>query len=523
MIDMKYFPFFIFIGLWIFLALSPVTSAQPNSEALRSAVLRLSENGLEAQKGKKIYLKVVNRHSQLSDTVAKEIQSELRQQLNATIPDADLVVIEESLSGIGLNDAIQVKGEYEQTGENIKLVLTALSGTGGKLISTSEVEYHQNVQGKGLTAVLDIEASGLKPNQKKAYSEVFKAALTATGAFQLANSADVDRMNPDAIQKVNQCSRDECATIVGEQLGVDEVISTQVLKISDSNFLLSSKIIRIQNGTIRRQSTMRHFGGLDKLDRPLQELAEALSKKEMHANKRNANSSAFTVAGIEFVKVEGACFSMGDIFHPTHEVCVDTFWISNTEVTIGVWAKVMQDTEIQKILVEYPAAVNRPIVNIGRAEINRFIGKLNQQSATALSLPTEAEWEYACREGGKLVKYGTGHNKIGFQDANFDPEADMGALPNTSTKPVSSFEPNALGLFDMSGNVSEWVLDKYAYPYQPEKKVNPSGPDHGRGWVRKGGAYIDDRSGLKCSSRTVVYPEGNHVTGFRLVGHPQGQ
>ncbi|MDT8446582.1 MAG: PEGA domain-containing protein [bacterium] len=254
----------------------PALAAGP-SEALRSAATTLARSGLQTHSSKTIFIKVVNRHSQLPDSKAQEIQVWARKALVEALPDFKLVVLEESLAGVNLNRAVQLKGEYEQQGAQVTVRFTALDGVQGSVLAQARAIFTEAGRDRQLMAILDLEAPELSANHRKAYSEILKSAIAATGAFQLASSADVDRMNADAIQKVYQCTRDECATIIGEQLGVDRVLATSLIRMSKTQYLLSAKIMDIQDGRIEKQATLQHKGGLESLDRSLGELAAKLT------------------------------------------------------------------------------------------------------------------------------------------------------------------------------------------------------------------------------------------------------
>ena len=111
--------------------------------------------------------------------------------------------------------------------------------------------------------------------------------------------------------------------------------------------------------------------------------------------------------GMEFVRVAGGCFQMGDTFgdgesdeKPLHEVCVDDFWMGKTEVTQGQWQKIMGSNPSY-----FQKGANYPVEQVSWDDVQGYIRTLGEESGKTFRLPTEAEWEYAARSGGKDEKY----------------------------------------------------------------------------------------------------------------------
>src|SRR3989304_8059185 len=123
-----------------------------------------------------------------------------------------------------------------------------------------------------------------------------------------------------------------------------------------------------------------------------------------------------------------------------------------------------------------------PVERVSWNDIQEFLKRLNEKTGEKYRLPTEAEWEYGAREGGKKVKYGTGKNEINQSEANYDSVE--------GTVPVKSYPPNSLGLYDMAGNVWELCADWYDENYYKNSaKDNPTGPSSGKNRVLRGGSW----------------------------------
>jgi len=220
--------------------------------------------------------------------------------------------------------------------------------------------------------------------------------------------------------------------------------------------------------------------------------------------------------GIEFIYIQGGCYLMGDIFgdgdtdeKPVHEVCVNDFYISRYEVTQGEWKILMG-----KNPSFFALGKNYPVEKISWQDTQDFITALkNKNSTCRFRLPTEAEWEYACRSGGKKEKWaGTGN------EAALGEYAWIGSNSGGKPHPVGSAKPNSPGLYDMSGNVWEWVEDDYAPDcYQDQEKDNPLCIRGGNRVIR-GGNWILSSRFARCSARSSANPsERPNSVGFRLV------
>src|SRR5262250_484162 len=190
---------------------------------------------------------------------------------------------------------------------------------------------------------------------------------------------------------------------------------------------------------------------------------------------------------MEMVLVKGGCYQMGDTFgdgaeneRPVHEVCVKDFYIGKYAVTQTQWVGAMGTNPS----LEPNCGMTCPVENVSWNEVQEFIKKLSQRTGKPYRLPTEAEWEYAARSGGKDEKWaGTSDEKQLAEYAVFgrlDKEALLAALLGENkdgccTERVGSRKPNGLGLNDMSGNVWEWVEDCWHENYN-------GAPTDGRAW-----------------------------------------
>src|SRR3990172_5089414 len=234
---------------------------------------------------------------------------------------------------------------------------------------------------------------------------------------------------------------------------------------------------------------------------------------------------------MEMVFFKGGCFQMGNIFAneennkkvpaynkgsslfgdgnegefndevPVHEVCVDDFYIGKYEVTIAEFGKFVNETgyisdaekrggcfgkvgykwrkrrDFNWSKVDFPQTDRHPAVCISYNDANEFIKWLNKKFVVSEAnpsngkyhLPTEAEWEYAARSGGKREKWAGTNNESEVSDYAWYVQNSGG-----KTHPVGQKKPNGLGIYDMSGNVWEWVADMWSdSAYSSHSRNNP--------------------------------------------------
>ena len=225
----------------------------------------------------------------------------------------------------------------------------------------------------------------------------------------------------------------------------------------------------------------------------------------------------YEVNGVQFkmIDVEGGTFTMGakntepssyTFEKPLHEVTLSSFKIGETEVTQELWTAVMG----------YNPSINKsdpknPVEYVSWDDCKAFIDKLNELTNLNFRLPTEAEWEYAAI-GGKYTHY--------YKFSGSERAADVAwyiTNSNGSTHIGKQLNSNELGIYDMSGNVYEWVNDWYAR-YTADPQVNPQGPETGSFKVYRGGAWNVGAGDSRCHfryMRETTYKTPAH--GFRLA------
>ncbi len=250
-------------------------------------------------------------------------------------------------------------------------------------------------------------------------------------------------------------------------------------------------------------------------------------------------------AHMKFIK--GGTFEMGDVMDdneydnekPIHQVTLPDFYMSAYCVTLEEydafcdvngrerlterWEMRPEDGVSWYEAIEYCNWLSwkngvQPVYNINDNLV------IPAWSANGYRLPTEAEWEYAAREGGKKVRFGNGQNILRPTEANFNARAsykkaysEVGEYRG-KTLPVNSFQPNALGLYNMSGNVWEWCWDWWDENYYRNSPVsNPLGPETGDSRVVRGGSWGYDPRLCRVASRSYILPDyRSYGIGFRV-------
>jgi formylglycine-generating enzyme required for sulfatase activity len=191
-----------------------------------------------------------------------------------------------------------------------------------------------------------------------------------------------------------------------------------------------------------------------------------------------------------------------------HEVKImKLFYTGKYEVTQEQWEVVMGSN---------PSAskgAKLSVTNVSWLDCKEFIKKLNAKTNGGYRLPTESEWEYACRAGTTTA--------FSFGDAITPKDANYGDSKIGKPVRVGSYKPNAFGLYDMHGNVDEWCEDWYE-DYPAGAVTDPKGPATAESRVYRGGSFHDGVSGVRASNRansgTPSYRKG--AGGFRLARTP---
>lgn len=300
---------------------------------------------------------------------------------------------------------------------------------------------------------------------------------------------------------------------------------------------------RIESQTFERNPSWRTaFSGLEsdmlsmlkKMGKPPHHPYYEFSKRRGRASQsseeqatpiQNSSKDMTNSIGMKLVWIPAGSFKMGSLSSeaqreddegPVHRVTHSKgFWMGTYEVTQKQWRKVMGSNPSHR------KGNNRPVENVSWNECQEFCRKLSAKEGYTYRLPTEAEWEYACR-GGTTTPFAYGRS-INSRQTNFDGSEPYNDSAKSDfqgkTLEVGSFSANTFGLYDMHGNVREWCQDWYSSSYYRDSPArDPQGPKSGKNKVRRGGSYGSKGKWCRAAYRGAKEPDDrNKFTGFRVV------
>ncbi|MDE5611524.1 MAG: formylglycine-generating enzyme family protein [Odoribacter sp.] len=328
---------------------------------------------------------------------------------------------------------------------------------------------------------------------------------------------------------------------LGEMTGADYILVAEVAELDGNNVVLTAQILDIETAkAVNYAKPVPSRTRPEDLEKGCRELAMSLFNRA-GGGMSSAPAGGMAVSGEDFMEtafginmkmvyVSGGSFTMGatseqgsdayDNEKPAHQVTLSGYYIGAFEVTQGQWEKVMGTSVAQqrdKADSSWPlrgVGVNYPMYYVSWDEAQTFCRELSRRTGKKYVLPTEAQWEYAARGGNRNdgAKY-SGSDAV-------DVVAWYAGNSGSSTHPVGTKRPNALGLYDMSGNVYEWCADWYG-SYSDAPQTNPTGPSSGSRRVSRGGSWNFSARSCRVSNRDDDTPScrGNYL-GFRVVCLP---
>ena len=333
---------------------------------------------------------------------------------------------------------------------------------------------------------------------------------------------------------------------LGEMTGAQYVLIAEAALYDAQNIIITAKVLDVETGGVANSAPPAWAGkDPEKMQAACVTLAQKLlgrsssssrSSYSSYSSTPSYNSSAnqdFTEdawgINMKMIWVEGGEFMMGCTSEQgscdsdeqnVRRVTVDGFYIGMLEVTQSQWEKVVgTNIYTQKNKAggsnTYGVGPDYPMYYVSWEEAMEFCRLLSNKTGKTYTLPTEAQWEYAARGGKKAdgTKY-AGSNMI-------DAVAWYRDNSGSTTHPCGSKRANALGIYDMSGNVWEWCKDWYSSSYTSYDTNNPIGPSSGSDRVYRGGGWDSDASSCRVANRNDYSPGGRgNCLGFRVVCLP---
>jgi sulfatase modifying factor 1 len=389
-------------------------------------------------------------------------------------------------------------------------------------------------------AIFDFDVVGkVDKDVSRPLSDSMRHTIVKSGRFKVMDRANMDRILREQAFQMTGGVQKERAVEAGQFLGVGKIVIGSI-GIVGRTYMISISLVNIESGeterveedtckceidelieSVKRAANKLMEGGPELA--PLQAAAPAPARREslppatVPVLSPSGNTYRDPATGMDFIYIKGGCFQMGDVFddgnrdeRPVHEVCVEDFYIGKYEVTQGQWKTIMGRNPSSNKKSDM-----HPVEDVSWNDTQDLIKELNQRSGRNFRLPFEAEWEYSARAGGLKQKWsGTDNEKI--IDTYSWNRSNAG---REDTHAVGQKLPNAFGLYDMTGNVSEWVFDYYDRSYYGESpRSNPNGPGRGHDRVHRGGSYDDSGSDLWTTHREKKSNRGNDSKiGFRLA------
>ncbi len=364
-------------------------------------------------------------------------------------------------------------------------------------------------------------------------------AVNKTLGYEGYDRVDMAQINKEQnFQRTGMVSDDDIKEI-GRLTGASSILVAEAVRSSSGVYKIAAKIINIESGRIENSTKPYKATTDDEMDKACMSLVADLlgstngggdaTRPPSGVNPQQGQDFTETAFGINMrmIYVEGGTFTMGCTSEqggecdndesPNRQTTVSSYYIGMLEVTQSQWEKVMGTSIYQQQSKAggsntYGVGSDYPMYYVSWEEAKEFCARLSRQTGKTYRLPYEAEWEYAARGGKKNegTKYSGGWSigDVAWYTGN----------SSSSTHPCGTKRSNALGLYDMSGNVWEWCEDWYASQYLQYDNNNPKGASSGSGRVNRGGGWLNDAEICRVSNRGNNSPSYRYFDlGFRVV------
>ena len=322
------------------------------------------------------------------------------------------------------------------------------------------------------------------------------------------------QLKADQLQKIPLFPGEYELVFVGAENPADRLV--QDFRMPQEDKLLKVSLKGIRDKRLQKEAEEERQRAEEEARKRAEEERRRQEEARREAEEKRLLATSdreFTVNGVSFkmIYVEGGTFQMGsddsdayDHEKPIHSVSLSSYHIGETPVTQALWEAVMGSNPSKF------KGDNLPVETVSWNDCQEFIQKLNQLTGKKFRSPTEAEWEYAAR-GGKH------HSPYKYAGSNsLDEVAWYGGNSGGATHSVKTKKPNALGIYDMSGNVWEWCQDWYE-EYSDSAQTDSKDPSEGSIRVLRGGSWNINARYSRVSYRSIFGPAyRDFSSGFRL-------
>ncbi len=361
------------------------------------------------------------------------------------------------------------------------------------------------------------------------------AAVTNTPGYEGYDRVDISSiMGEQNFQRTGMVSDDQIKKL-GEMTGASYILVAEAAKLDATHLFITAKILDVESARLEQTANVQSETTVEEFETACRQLAASLFGRAGQTKTRSVSADVVYTSGEDFtetafgidmkmVYVEGGEFMMGATSEQGDEaygneknirrVTLSSYYIGAFEVTQKQWELVMGTSVSRKAAGSRLAGVgpDNPMYYVSWEEAQAFCQELSRKTGRTYVLPTEAQWEYAARGGvrNERVKYSGSR----FVDAVAWYDDNSGG----STHPVGTKRGNALGIYDMSGNVWEWCLDWYRDTYITYDTQNPTGPSSGAYRVLRGGSWYGYARACRVSHRSFNGPVGRtNSYGFRVA------
>jgi len=358
-------------------------------------------------------------------------------------------------------------------------------------------------------SVATLKGEGVPGSQAALISDAVLSEMRHSGSVDIVERKNLDKLLLEQnLQSSGICSESDCAVKIGKVLGVDFMVVGTLGSIR-KNMLMNLRLVNVESGEVVGSISRQSSSGMERFihyDIPLsvQLLLEDAGDKlfQARANSKEGREKMVLIPAGRFVMGSDNPSSPRNQ-GPAHEVVVDSFYMDKYEVTQDEYREVMRSRPSR-----FTRCPDCPVEQVTWAQASRYCERIGK------SLPTEAQWEYAYRAGSTTL-YPWGDSYEGHAPYT-------GTMKTRRTFSVGKTQPNVFGVFDLAGNVSEWVEDWYdPQYYQPGVWVNPTGPADGRMRVVRGGAWWGHKRTFQSAYRAMMHPgKRTEKVGFRCVLNP---